>query len=160
MFLCSLRYCLKCYFSKGVYSFTMSTVYVDVTRSCGTRSREFRLGLARMWWYPRKTFWNVYIRDATIQFFRTDPIPNILRIGLYRFNPIPARLIFKINVEFLYFSVLTWSSLFCVLNSLLQCFSTSGSKVQPKSGSRIVYIQRNINKKRNSKYFSDAGLLF
>ncbi len=26
MFLCSLRYCLKCYFSKGVYSFTLSTV--------------------------------------------------------------------------------------------------------------------------------------
>ncbi len=24
---CSLRYCLKCYFSKGVYSFTLSTVY-------------------------------------------------------------------------------------------------------------------------------------
>ncbi len=24
MFLCSLRYCLKCYFSKGVYSFTLS----------------------------------------------------------------------------------------------------------------------------------------
>ncbi len=28
MFLCSLRYCLKCYFSKGVYSFTLSTVYI------------------------------------------------------------------------------------------------------------------------------------
>ncbi len=28
MFLCSLRYCLKCYFSKGVYSFTLSTVFV------------------------------------------------------------------------------------------------------------------------------------
>ncbi len=27
MFLCSLRYCLKFYFSKGVYSFTLSTVY-------------------------------------------------------------------------------------------------------------------------------------
>ncbi len=26
MFLCSLRYCLKCYFSKGMYSFTLSTV--------------------------------------------------------------------------------------------------------------------------------------
>ncbi len=26
MFLCSLRYCLKCYFSNGVYSFTLSTV--------------------------------------------------------------------------------------------------------------------------------------
>ncbi len=26
MFLCSLRYCLKCYFSKGVYSLTLSTV--------------------------------------------------------------------------------------------------------------------------------------
>ncbi len=25
-FLCSLRYCLKIYFSKGVYSFTLSTV--------------------------------------------------------------------------------------------------------------------------------------
>ncbi len=25
-FLCSLRYCLKFYFSKGVYSFTLSTV--------------------------------------------------------------------------------------------------------------------------------------
>ncbi len=30
MFLCSLRYCLKCYFSKGVYSFTLSTVHVLV----------------------------------------------------------------------------------------------------------------------------------
>ncbi len=28
MFLCSLRYCLKLYFSKGVYSFTLSTVCV------------------------------------------------------------------------------------------------------------------------------------
>ncbi len=28
MFLCSLRYCLKCYFSKGVYSFTLSTVCI------------------------------------------------------------------------------------------------------------------------------------
>ncbi len=27
-FLCSLRYCLKCNFSKGVYSFTLSTVFV------------------------------------------------------------------------------------------------------------------------------------
>ncbi len=27
-FLCSLRYCLKCYFSKGVYSFTLDTVFV------------------------------------------------------------------------------------------------------------------------------------
>ncbi len=27
MFLCSLRYCLKFYFSKGVYSFTLSTVH-------------------------------------------------------------------------------------------------------------------------------------
>ncbi len=27
MFLCSLRYCLKCNFSKGVYSFTLSTVH-------------------------------------------------------------------------------------------------------------------------------------
>ncbi len=26
MFLCSLRYCLECYFSKGVYSFTLITV--------------------------------------------------------------------------------------------------------------------------------------
>ncbi len=26
--MCSLRYCLKFYFSKGVYSFTLSTVYV------------------------------------------------------------------------------------------------------------------------------------
>ncbi len=29
MFLCSLRYCLKCYFSKGVYSFTLSTVHIN-----------------------------------------------------------------------------------------------------------------------------------
>ncbi len=28
MFLCSLRYCLKFDFSKGVYSFTLSTVYI------------------------------------------------------------------------------------------------------------------------------------
>ncbi len=27
MFLCSLRYFLKCYFSKEVYSFTLSTVF-------------------------------------------------------------------------------------------------------------------------------------
>ncbi len=26
MLLCSLRYCLKCYFLNGVYSFTLSTV--------------------------------------------------------------------------------------------------------------------------------------
>ncbi len=30
MFLCSLRYCLKCYFSKGVYSFTLSAVCVYI----------------------------------------------------------------------------------------------------------------------------------
>ncbi len=30
MFLCSLRYCLKCYFSKGVYTFTLSTVYIYI----------------------------------------------------------------------------------------------------------------------------------
>ncbi len=30
MFLCSLRYCLKLYFSKGVYSFTLSTVYIYI----------------------------------------------------------------------------------------------------------------------------------
>ncbi len=30
MFLCSLKYCLKCYFSKGVYSFTLSTVYIYI----------------------------------------------------------------------------------------------------------------------------------
>ncbi len=30
MFLCSLRYCLKCYFSKGVYSFTLSTVCIYI----------------------------------------------------------------------------------------------------------------------------------
>ncbi len=30
MFLCSSRYCLKCYFSKGVYSFTQSTVYIYI----------------------------------------------------------------------------------------------------------------------------------
>ncbi len=30
MFLCSLRCCLKCYFSKGVYSFTLSTVYIYI----------------------------------------------------------------------------------------------------------------------------------
>ncbi len=29
-FLCSLRYCLKLYFSKGVYSFTLSTVYKNL----------------------------------------------------------------------------------------------------------------------------------
>ncbi len=29
MFLCSLRYCLKCKFLKGVYSFTLSTVYTE-----------------------------------------------------------------------------------------------------------------------------------
>ncbi len=76
-------------------------------------------------------------------------------------NPIQRSFFFFINVEFLYFSMLTWSSLFCVKHNLLQCFSNGGSKVQPKSGSRIVYSQRNdINKKLNSKCFSDAGLLF
>ncbi len=30
MFLCSLRYCLKFHFSKGVYSFTLSTVYIYI----------------------------------------------------------------------------------------------------------------------------------
>ncbi len=28
--MCSLRYCLKFYFSKGVYSFTLSTVYIYI----------------------------------------------------------------------------------------------------------------------------------
>ncbi len=71
-------------------------------------------------------------------FFRTDPIRKIGRSA--DTNPIPAQFYFIfINVEFLYFSVLTRLSLFCVKHSLLQCFSTGGSKVlgmQPKSGSR------------------------
>ncbi len=63
-------------------------------------------------------------------------------------------------------------TLLCVKHNILQCFSTGWSKVrmQPKSGlqdrservqMQIVYSQRNdINKKRNSKCFSDARLLF
>ncbi len=38
MFLCSLRYCLKCYFSKGVYSFTLSTVHIYIYISGGPLS--------------------------------------------------------------------------------------------------------------------------
>ncbi len=30
MFLCSLRYCLKCYFSKGVYSFICVCIYIYI----------------------------------------------------------------------------------------------------------------------------------
>ncbi len=70
-------------------------------------------------------------------FFRTDAIPKIPRIGRYRSNQSTV-FFFLINVEFLYIS-LTWSPFFCVLNNLLQCFSTGESKVlgmQPKSGSR------------------------
>ncbi len=61
-------------------------------------------------------------------------------------------------------------TLLCVKHNLLQCFSAGGSKVmgmQPRSGSRdrsewsrIVYSQRNnINKKSNSKCFSDATFI-
>ncbi len=94
-------------------------------------------------------------------FFRTDPIPQNLRIGRYRSNPIPALFFFLciLSIEFLYFSVLTRSSLFCVLNaiyySVSQLFGQKSwvccSKVGCETilrGSRIVYSQRNdINKK-------------
>ncbi len=86
----------------------------------------------------------------------------------------PIRYQFSVffNVYFLYFSVLTWSSLFCVLNTIYnnvyqlvgQKFRVCSPKVGRKtvlSGSRIVYSQINdINKKHNSKCFSDARLLF
>ncbi len=107
-------------------------------------------------------------------FFRTDQILQILRIGRYRSNPIPAHVFFFFlcNLEFLYFSVLTRSSLFCVLNTIYYSVSQLvGQKCwvwSPKvccetvlSGSWIIYSQRNdINKKHNSKWFSDARLLF
>ncbi len=89
-------------------------------------------------------------------FFRTNPIPRILRIGRYRSNPIPAQVFiltfFLCNLEFLYFSVLTHSSLFCVLNTIYYSVSQLvGQKCwlcSPKvccktvlRGSRIVYCQ-------------------
>ncbi len=44
MFLCSLRYCLKCYFLKGVYSFTLSTVHISsipyITTCCPGEFQE------------------------------------------------------------------------------------------------------------------------
>ncbi len=112
-------------------------------------------------------------RDATIPFFqnRSDPENSEDR-------PIPiqsdtsAGFFYFIIVEFLYFSVLTWSSLFCVLNTIYYSVSQLvGQKCwvcSPKvgreavlSGSWIEYSQRHdINKKRNSKCFSDARLLF
>ncbi len=69
-------------------------------------------------------------------------------------------------------NVLTRSSLFCLLNTIYYSVSQLiGQKCwvcSPKvgcetvmSGSWIIYSQRNdINKKRNSKCFSDARLLF
>ncbi len=116
----------------------------------------------------------VKTRDATIPFFQnqSDPASSEDR-------PIPIHsdtragfLIFLCNLEFLYFSVLTRSSLFCVLNTIYYSVSQLvGQKCwvcSPKvdretilSVSRIIYCQRNdINKKRNSKCFSDARLLF
>ncbi len=44
MFLCSLRYCLKCYFSKGVYSFPLSTVRDEQNRDILNILKYFRLG--------------------------------------------------------------------------------------------------------------------
>ncbi len=106
----------------------------------------------------------VKIRDATIPFFpnRFDPIPHNLRIGRYRSIPIPAQwffIYFFCNLEFGYFSVLTRSSLFCVLNTIYysvsqlvgQKFWVCSPKVGCQTvliGSRIIYSQRNdINKK-------------
>ncbi len=116
----------------------------------------------------------VLTRDATIQFFqnRSDTTNSEDR-------PIPiqsdtsAVFFFLCHFEFLYFSVLTRSSLFCVLNTIYCSVSQLvGQKcwVSQKwvarlfwvagRGSRIVYSQRNdINKKLNSKCFSDARLI-
>ncbi len=144
--------------------------------------------------YYRFIFRAVSSRDATIPFFqnRSDtansedrPIPIHSDTNPFRYQsiPIPAQFFFIIiilllclfflcNLEFLYFSVLTRSSLFCILNTIYYSVSQLvGQKCwvcSPKvgretvlSGSRIIYSQRNdINKKRNSKCFSDARLLF
>ncbi len=51
--------------------------------------------------------------------FRTDPIPQILRIGRYQSDTTVFFFFFFLcNLEFLYFSVLTLSSLFCELNTI------------------------------------------
>ncbi len=65
----------------------------------------------------------IYFNQGCNHFFRTDPIPDILRIGRYRSNPIPVFFCgFFINVEFLYFSVWTRSSLLCVVNTIYTVF--------------------------------------
>ncbi len=102
-------------------------------------------------------FYTVLSRDATIQFFqnRSDtansedrpiPIQSDTSAGVFFF--------FLCNLEFLYFSVLTRSSLFCVLNTIyysvsqLVCQKCWVCSVTVLKGSRIVYSQRNdINKK-------------
>ncbi len=67
MFLCSLRYCLKCYFSKGVYSFTLSTVYIYIYKIYGKwvkayifyltqSSPVFKRTAFKLSWMLKKTF--------------------------------------------------------------------------------------------------------
>ncbi len=123
---------------------------------------EIRLGLARMWWYPCKSFWNVYIRDATIQFFRTDSIPNILRNGLYRFNPIPAQFIFLNQcVISILLCVDLIVTLLCVKQSITVFLNWWVKSAAHKWVTECIHPKkRHQQKKRNSKYFSDAGLLF
>ncbi len=71
-----------------------------------------------------------------LHFFRTDPIPQNLRISRYRSNPIPAHF-FLFILFFMYFkyiiSILLCVdpivTLLCVKRNLLQCLSTGRSKV-------------------------------
>ncbi len=108
-----------------------------------------------------KRYETVMRREATIPFFqnRSDPehsedrpiqsdTSTVFFFFFYQCR-IPILLHFCTSVDLIV-------TLLCVKHNLLQCFSTGGPK-----GSWIVYSQRNdINKKCNSKCFSDARLLF
>ncbi len=76
--------------------------------------------------------------------------------------------LFLCNLEFLYFSVLTRSSFFCVLNTIYYSVSQLvGQKCwvcSPKVGQEIVLSGRGLftakEMTKNSKCFSDARHLF
>ncbi len=81
-------------------------------------------------------------------FFRTDPIPNILRIGRYRSNPIQRSFFFFLSMQNFYTSLLTWSSLFCVLNTIYYRVSQLvGQKCSPKFGCRLYKAKETTSTK-------------
>ncbi len=98
-------------------------------------------------------------RDATIPFFQNRSDPANSEDRPYRSIPIPAQFLFFLcNLEFLYFSVLTRSSLICVLNTIYYSVSQLvGQKCwvcSPKvgretvlSGSWIIYSKETTSTK-------------